>query len=349
VISEAIAHLVARQDLTSSEAEAVMSYIVDGRAAPIQVGAFLLALRMKGETAQEIVGCAQALHRGAALVHPKRTDLVDISGTGGDRSGTFNISTTTAFVVAGAGLAVAKHVDRSVSSRCGSAEVLNGLGVDLQVPPSRVAACIDEIGIGFLYAPRLFPALQYTLVPRRQIGIRTVLDLLGPLSNPAGAKTRVLGVYDSSLTGVLAEALCALGDTSAFVVHGSDGLDEFSTIGSNTVSRLDGGMVSTYTFDPISVGLPRASLAEIRGGLPAQNVYITRAVLEGARGASRDIVALNAAAALVAGQMADSIESGLALAAEAIDSGKARDKLSELVAFTQDTASDNQSLTGDGQ
>jgi len=232
-------------------------------------------------------------------------------------------------------LAVAKHVDRSVSSRCGSAELLSSMGIELRIPPERVAACIDELGIGFLYAPQLHPALQYTIVPRRQIGIRTVFDLLGPLSNPLGAKTRVLGVYDSTLTELMAYALRDLGSISAFVVHGSDGLDELSTIGVNLVSRLENGEVSTSTLDPAELGLPRSSLSEIQGGSPAQNVFITRAILDGAQGAVRNIVLFNAAAALVAGRLADNLREGIASAAESIDSGRAKNKLSALVGFTQ--------------
>ena len=337
MIQEAIAKLVAHQDLSEAEAEAAMSTVIDGEASPAQIGAFLLAVRMKGETAPEIVGCAKALQRRAIPVQPERTELVDISGTGGDRSGTFNISTTTAFVVAGAGLAVAKHVDRSVSSRCGSSELLSGLGIDLQIPPKRVAECIDEIGIGFLYAPRLHPALQYTIVARRQIGIRTVFDLLGPLSNPIGARARVMGVYDGGLTELMAHALGALGNESAFVVHGSDGLDELSTIGVNKVSHLQNGTVSTFSLDPVQLGLPRSDVSEVQGGLPAQNVFITRAILDGALGAARNIVLLNATATLVVGGSTDSLREGIELAAEAIDSGRAKQKLSELIAFTQRT------------
>jgi anthranilate phosphoribosyltransferase len=337
MIRETIVKLAAHQDLTESEAEAVMSQVIDGAASPAQIGAILLALRIKGETCLEIVGCARALQQRAIPVHPQRTDMVDLAGTGGDRSGTFNISTTAAFVVAGAGLAVAKHVDRSVSSRCGSAELLSGLGIELQIPPDRVATCIDEIGIGFLYAPQLHPALQYAIVPRRQIGIRTIFDLLGPLSNPSGAKARVLGVYDGKLTELMACALRDLGSESAFVVYGADGLDELSTTGINTISRLDKDTVSMLTLDPTDLDLPRSELSELRGGLPAQNVFITRAILDGAQGATRNIVILNAAAALVAGRSADTLREGIALAAESIDSGKAKRKLSSLIAFTQET------------
>jgi anthranilate phosphoribosyltransferase len=334
MIQESIAKLAAHQDLTATEAEAAMSQVIVGAASPAQVGAFLLALRMKGETCPEVVGCAKALQQRAIPVHPQRTDLVDLAGTGGDRSGTFNISTTTAFVVAGAGLAVAKHVDRSVSSRCGSAELLSSLRIELRIPAERVAACIDELGIGFLYAPQFHPALQYTIVPRRQIGIRTIFDLLGPLSNPSGARARVLGVYDGRLTELMACALQELGSTSAFVVHGSDGLDEFSTIGTNQVSRLENDDVSTYVLDPLELGLPRTHLSELQGGAPAQNVFVTYAVLDGARGPARDIVLLNAAAALVAGELTDNFRKGIALAAESIDSGRAKGKLTALVDFT---------------
>jgi anthranilate phosphoribosyltransferase len=338
MIVEAIEQIAARRDLSESEAEAVMSRVIEGEASPAQIGALLLALRMKGETREEIVGCARALQRRAIPVEPQRKDLVDLAGTGGDRMGTFNISTTAAFVVAGAGLAVAKHVDRSVSSRCGSAELLRGLGIELQISAQHVGACIDEIGIGFLYAPQVHPAIQYAIVPRRQIGVRTMFDLLGPLSNPSGAKARVLGVYSGELTELVAEALADLGSQRAFVVYGTDGLDELSTAAINRVSRLAEGKVTTFMLDAVDLGLPRSDIAELRGGLPAHNVFVTRAVLDGARGAARDIVLLNAAAGLVAGEGARDLGEGIAMAAESIDSGRAKDKLLKLIAFTQEGA-----------
>jgi anthranilate phosphoribosyltransferase len=290
---------------------------------------------MKGETRAEVVGCARALQQRAIAIEPQRKDLVDLAGTGGDRLGTFNISTTAAFVVAGAGLGVAKHVDRSVSSRCGSAELLRALGIELRIPAERVAACIDEIGIGFLYAPQVHPAIQYAIVPRRQIGVRTIFDLLGPLSNPSGARSRVLGVYSGALTELVAQALDSLGSEEAFVVYGTDGLDELSTAAINRVSRLAEGRVSTFMLDAADLGLPRSEIAELRGGLPAHNVFVTRAVLDGAQGAARNIVLLNAAAALVAGRRASDLGEGIVQAAESIDSGRARDKLLKLIAFTQ--------------
>jgi len=331
MIKDAIAELLERRDLTESEAEEAMGQILDGRATAAQIGAFLTALRMKGETVAEVAGCAKALRRRAVPVRPRRKDLVDISGTGGDRTGTFNISTTAAFVVAGAGLAVAKQGAGSVSSLCGSADLLRALGVNLELSPEGVARCIDEVGIGFLLVPRLHPALEHALAARREIGARTVFDLLGPLVNPASAQAQVVGVYSGHLTELVAGVLRSLGSRSAFVVYGADGLDEFSTTGVNKVSRLGEDGITTFALDPLEVGLQRSSLAAFRGGTPQENAAITRRILEGEKGPRRDIVLLNAAATLVAGGKASSLKEGLALAAEAIDSGKALEKLAQLV------------------
>ncbi len=238
MIKEALSKIVSGSDLTLAEAREVMREIMRGEATQAQIGAFLTALRMKGETVDEIAGCAQAMRESAIAVKPKRNQLVDTCGTGGDGSGTFNISTTVAFVAAGAGLAVAKHGNRSVSSRCGSADLLQALGVNLELSPEQVAQCIDEVGIGFLFAPKLHPAMKYALAPRQEIGLRTIFNILGPLSNPAQAKRQLLGVYDSDLTELMAEVLRALGAEHAFVVHGADGLDELSVTGQNKISRL---------------------------------------------------------------------------------------------------------------
>jgi anthranilate phosphoribosyltransferase len=335
MIKEALSKIVSRSDLTMSEAKEVMSVIMRGEATQAQIGAFLTALRMKGETVDEIAGCAQAMRESAIPVKPKRNQLVDTCGTGGDGKGTFNISTTVAFVAAGAGLAVAKHGNRSVSSRCGSADLLQALEVNLELTPEQVAQCIDEVGIGFLFAPKLHPAMKHALAPRREIGLHTIFNILGPLSNPAQAKRQLLGVYHSDLTELMAEVLLALGAEHAFVVHGADGLDELSVTGQNKISRLHNGHIETYHLDPQDLGLPRAKLSDLAGGSVEDNATITRALLAGMDGPKRDIILLNAAAVLIAGGKASSFSEGLKLAAQAIDKGSAQRKLHQLVEFSR--------------
>jgi anthranilate phosphoribosyltransferase len=335
MIKEAISKIVSGSDLTMAEARGVMSEIMHGQATPAQIGAFLTALRMKGETAGEIAGCAQAMKESAITVKPRRNQLVDTCGTGGDGQGTFNISTTVAFVAAGAGLGVAKHGNRSVSSKCGSADLLQALGVNLGLTPEQIAKCIDEVGIGFLFAPKLHPAMKHALGPRQEIGLRTIFNILGPLSNPANAKRQLLGVYDSNLTELMADVLRTLGAESAFVVYGADGLDELSTTGLNKVARLSKGKVETYYLDPEDLGLPRAKLSDLIGGAVEENVAITKSVLEGEHGPKRDVVLLNAAAVLIVGDKAKDFDQALKLAAESIDSGKALNKLEHLVDFTR--------------
>lgn len=339
-IQQALAHVLDRNSLSAGQAEMVMEQIMTGEATPAQIGGFLIALRTKGETVDEVTGFARAMRRNAVPVRPRGGLLVDTCGTGGDGAGTFNISTTAAFVVAGAGLSVAKHGNRSVSSRCGSADVLEALGVNLDLRPEDVAACIDAVGIGFLYAPRLHPAMKHAIGPRREMGVRTVFNILGPLTNPAGAEVQVLGVYDGALTEMMAQVLASLGSRAAFVVHGADGLDELSTTGVNRVAQLRDGKVRTFTLDPLDLGMPRATLADLAGGDAADNAALTRAVLAGAPGPGRDVVLLNAAAALMAGGLAAGLREGLALAAESVDAGAARAKLSQLVAFTTRLAQD---------
>ncbi len=334
-IREAISRLVSGQDLTEAEAQSAMAQILEAGATPAQTGAFLTALQMKGQTAQEITGCARAMRRLARPVTPQRRDLVDISGTGGDQAGTFNISSVAAFVVAGAGAAVAKHGARSNSARCGSADLLEGLGVNLDLTPEQVAACIDSIGIGFLFAPLLHPALEHASRARVEIGVHTVFDVLGPLTNPAAAPAQVIGVYSAALTEPVGEALGALGSRAAFVVAGADGMDELSTTGVNKVSRLDGGGISTFALDALELGLSRGRIADLAGGALAENVAIARAVLDGQRGPRRDIVLLNAAATLLIAGRAEDLAEALALAARALDSGQACHKLADLVAFSQ--------------
>lgn len=333
-IKEAIAYVLDNQNLTEAEAEAVMEQIMSGQATPAQIGGFLIALRLKGETVEEVTGFARAMRHNAIAISPRETFLVDTCGTGGDGAHTFNISTTAAFVVAGAGMTVAKHGNRSVSSKCGSADVLEALGVNLALSPEAVAASIDEVGIGFLYAPHLHPAMKYAIGPRREMGVRTVFNILGPLTNPAGAQVQVLGVYDEALTEMMARVLGSLGSHAAFVVHGADGLDELSTTGPNRISQLGNEQVRTFTLDPSDLGFPRATISDLRGGSVDENADITRNLLGGARGPRRDVVLLNAAAALVAGGAAAELAEGVSLATGSIDSGAAQAKLDELIAFT---------------
>jgi anthranilate synthase/phosphoribosyltransferase len=336
-IQEAIVKVMERQDLSAAEAEAAMTQIMQGEATPAQIGAFLTALRMKGESVGEITGCAAAMRRSALAVRPRRSGtLVDTCGTGGDGAGTFNISTTAAFVVAGAGQPVAKHGNRSVSSQCGSADVLEALGVNLELTPEQAAACVDEVGIGFLFAPRLHPAMKHAIGPRRELGVRTIFNLLGPLTNPAGAAAQVLGVYDAALTEPLARVLSALGSQAAFVVHGAGGLDELTTTGPNRVSALRDGRVETRTFDPADLGFRRARPADLAGGNAAENAAITRGILAGKlNGARRDVVLLNSAAALVAARSAKTLPEGIRLAQRSLDSGAAARVLDRLVEFTR--------------
>jgi anthranilate phosphoribosyltransferase len=334
-IRKALALLIEGHSLSAADAEAVMEQIMTGQATPAQIGGLLTALRAKKETAEEITGFARAMRGNAVAVSSHRTPLVDVCGTGGDGSGTFNISTAAAFVIAGAGLAVAKHGNRSVSSKCGSADVLEALGVQLTLAPEVVGTCIDEVGIGFLYAPQLHPAMKHAIGPRREMGIRTVFNILGPLTNPAGARVQVLGVYDAALTEVMAQVLHALGCKAAFVVHGGGGLDELSTIGSNKMTQLRDGEIRTFTLDPQSLGLPQATLSDLRGDDAEANAAVIEDILTGTPGPRRDVVLLNAAACLVAGNTAPDLAVGLTLAAESIDSGAARATLDALIAFSK--------------
>lgn len=279
MIKKAIAKLVERQDLTEVEAQAAMNQIMTGEASQAQMGAFLAAMRLKGETVPEIVGCARAMRANAVKVVCQETNLVDTCGTGGDGTGTFNISTLVALVAAGAGLSVAKHGNRSVSSQCGSADLLEALGVYIDLGPEDIARCIDTVGMGFLFAQRLHPAMKNVAIPRRELGIRTIFNVLGPLTNPASASIQLLGVYSPDWTEPLAQVLRTLGTKRALVVHGHDGLDELSTTGINRVTRLNDGEISTFELDPESLGLQTASLDEIKGGPVAENVQITMGML----------------------------------------------------------------------
>jgi anthranilate synthase/phosphoribosyltransferase len=337
-LSAALEIVLQREHLSPDQAEAVMMTIMSGQATGAQIGALLAALRAKGETVGEITGFARAMRQHVTRVSPQRRPLLDTCGTGGDGAHSFNISTTAAFVVAGAGVAVAKHGNRSVSSRSGSADVLQALGVKLDLSPEAVAQCIDQVGFGFLFAPQLHPAMKHAIGPRREMGVRTVFNLLGPLTNPAGASVQLIGVYASALVEPIACVLRDLGSESALVTHSADGLDELTTAGPNHLAVLRRGAVTTMTLDPLELGLARADRQALRGGDAEENAQITREILAGAPGPRRDVVLLNAGMALVAAGVASEIAEGLQLAAEAIDSGRAAQVLAALIAFTQEAA-----------
>ena len=344
-IVEAIKKVIDRVDLDADEAEALLEQIMSGACTDAQIASLLTALRMKGETVAELAGFARVMRRKAAPVRAfasvnaemadtDREALIDTCGTGGDVSGSFNVSTAAAFVVAGAGVRVAKHGNRSVSSQCGSADVVEALGVNIELPPDRIARCIDEVGIGFLHAPLLHDAMKYVALARRQMGIRTIFNMLGPLTNPAGANAQVVGVYAAHLTELLAEVLAQLGSTRALVVHGSDGLDEITITAETKITEVRDGKLNTYFVSPEDFGLARATLAEIHGGDARQNSEIILEVLHGTPGPRRDIVLLNAAAAFVASGKAVDLKEGVKLAALSIDSGMALKKLNGLIEFT---------------
>ncbi|MDR5689840.1 MAG: anthranilate phosphoribosyltransferase [Armatimonadota bacterium] len=332
MIREAIARIVDGASLTAEEAAAVMGEIMDGQATPAQIGALITALRMKGETPEEIAGFAVAMRQRAHRIEPQVPTFVDVVGTGGDRSGTFNISTVAAFVVAGAGVPVAKHNNRAVSSRCGSADLLEALGVPADVEPERARRAIEEVGIGFLFAPRFHPAMRHAAGPRREVGIRTVFNVLGPLTNPAGARHQVVGVYHASLVEPVARVLQTLGTRHAFVVHG-DGMDELAPSGPSYVAEVREGQVRTFELQPEDAGLPRHPAQAVRGGEASQNARLALSVLRGEPGAHRDVVLLNAAAALVAAGTCSDLREGAERAAESIDRGAALGKLEQLRHF----------------
>ena len=334
MIKDAIAKLADRASLTEQEAESVMLEIMDGAATPAQIAAYLMGLRLKGETVEEIAGSVRAMRAKAVRLAVGDPLVVDTCGTGGDGAHTFNISTTTAFVVAGAGLTVAKHGNRSVSSKSGSADVLSALGVEIDLSTERVADCIDEVGIAFLFAPLYHGAMKHCAGPRQEMGIRTMLNLLGPLTNPAGATIQVLGVYESQLTSLLGNVLMHLGSQHCFVVHGMDGLDEITLTAKSQISEATGGILSNYLLDPAEFGLALVPAKQLAGGTPQENAAITRDILQGRKGPKRDIVCLNAAPALVAARKATSLQDGFLLAGQAIDSGAAAEKLARLIAFT---------------
>ena len=330
-IQAAIAQAIEGKDLTRTDMVSVMDAIMSGEAADAQIGGFLVALRIKGESIDEIRGAAEVMREKSTKIKTTHSVIVDTCGTGGDHSGTFNISTTAAFVAAGAGLCVAKHGNRSVTSQSGSADVLAVLGVNTEASPEVVGQCLDDVGIGFLFAVALHGAMKHAIGPRRELATRTVFNALGPLTNPAGATRQVVGVYSPNLTEMLANVLSGLGSEHAFVVHGSDGLDEVTTTGPTRVSEFKTDSVSTYEISPGDFGLDTAAPEDLKGGEPAENAEILKGVLSGEKGPRRDIVLINSALALVAGGKAESLEEGVALAAKTIDSGAATEKLEGLI------------------
>ncbi len=328
--------VVEGRHLTEAEAVEVMTEIMEGAATPAQIAAFLIGLRAKGESVAEITGCARVMRDKATFIRtPVGSTPVDTAGTGGDAAGTFNISTAAAFVAAGAGVIMAKHGNRAASSKCGSADVLEALGVDVSLEPAGVEAAIAEVGIGFLFAPALHGAMRHAIGPRREIGVRTIFNILGPLTNPAHARHQLVGVYDSKLTPVLAAVLHNLGAERAFVVHGSDGLDELTTTGTTIVSELRSGEVHTYEVRPEDFGVTRARPTDLQGGEAAHNADLVKRILGDEASPQRDIVLLNAAAAIAAGTADQSIADCLPQARESLKSGRAFAKLEQLREFTQ--------------
>jgi len=334
VIQEAISLLLAGEDLDRAQSHAVMNEIMSGEATPGQIGGFLVALRAKGETVEEITGCAEAMREHVVPIHPTRDDVVDVVGTGGDGARTFNISTTAAIVAAAAGAAVAKHGNRAVSSVSGSADVLEALGFTLEQPPERIAESIDRLGFGFMFAPVHHPAMRHAAPVRRELGTRTVFNVLGPLTNPAGARAGIFGVYSLELVRTIADVLAALGSRRAFVVHGANGIDELSPAGPNAVCEVVDGGVRERTIDPSELGIGPCDPDDLVGGTAEENAQTARDILAGATGAKRDAVLLNAAGAIAAAGHAADLREGLALAVEAIDSGRAGERLEQLVAYS---------------
>jgi len=335
VIQGTIAKLLDGRDLTRDEACETMRTIMRGEATPAQIAGFLVALRAKGETADEIAGCAEAMREHVLRVNPKRNDLVDIVGTGGDGANTYNISTAAALVAAGAGAAIAKHGNRAASSASGAADVLEALGFRLELPPARIEQSIDELGFGFLFAQAHHPAMKHAAPVRRELATRTVFNVLGPLTNPAGARALMLGVYSPALTRTLANALVQLGAERAYVVHGAGGIDELSPCGPNLVCEVENGSVREYELDPVDLGVDRCDPSELSGGEPASNAAALRAVLSGEDGGGhRSAVILNAAGGIAAAGHAEDLREGIARAREAIDSGAAAARLDELVEFS---------------
>jgi anthranilate phosphoribosyltransferase len=337
VIQDALQQLLERRDLTREQGREVMDHVMRGEATPAQIGGFLIALRLKGETADEIAGFAEAMRAHVVPVRPERDDLVDTAGTGGDGAHTLNISTAAALVAAAAGAAVAKHGNRAVSSSSGSADVLEALGFELEQQPERIARSIDELGFGFMFAPTHHPAMRHAAPVRRELATRTVFNVLGPLTNPAGARAQVVGVYAPELVRTLADVLARLGARRAFVVHGAAGIDELSPAGANLVGEVVDGDVRERTIDPLELGVPRCAPQELVGGSPAENAARIRAIFEGAENAgAKDAILLNAAGAIAAGGHAADLREGLGFAREALESGAAAERLERLIAFSRE-------------
>ena len=336
MIQDALAQLLDGKDLTRGEARRVMDAIMSGEATPAQIGGFLIALRLKGETADEIAGSAEAMRAHAVAVRPARDDLVDTAGTGGDGGRTFNISTAAALLAAAAGAGVAKHGNRSVSSASGSADVLESLGFDLSLSPEQIASSIDQLGFGFMFAPTHHPAMKHAGPVRQELAARTVFNVLGPLTNPAGARAQVVGVYSAALVPVIADVLAQLGARRAFVVHGAGGIDELSPAGVNLVCEVIDGTVRSREIDPLDLGIDRCDPEELRGGTPAENAQRIREVFAGGNGGRRSAILLNAAGAIAAGGHAEDLREGIDIARDALDSGAATEKLEQLIAFSRE-------------
>ncbi|MEE8124805.1 MAG: anthranilate phosphoribosyltransferase [Nitrospirales bacterium] len=338
VLKDIIAKIADRIDLTEKEAEGAMHAIMRGEATDAQIAAYLMGLRLKGETIEEITGSVRAMRDLAIRIPINDPQIVDTCGTGGDQSHTFNISTAAAFVLAGANITVAKHGNRSVSSRSGSADVLSALGVNIELPPQKVGDCINEVGIGFLFAPLYHGAMKHCAKPRAELGIRTLMNIMGPLSNPAGASIQVLGVYDGALTEKLAQVLIRLGTQHCFVLHGMDGLDEISITSPTTISEGKKGRVQSYVIRPEDFGLQPVAPKDLLGGTPQDNAQIIRDILRGSSGPKRDIVLVNAAPAFVACNKATSLKEGFEEAGRVLDSGAPFEKLEQLISYTQELA-----------
>jgi anthranilate phosphoribosyltransferase len=335
MIKDAIQKLIEGAELTRNEAYLALIDIMSGSATDAQIGAFMAALRIQGESPDVIAGAARAMRENMIKIRCDDPQAVDIVGTGGDGAHTFNISTTAAFAIAGAGVTVAKHGSYGVSSKCGSANVLSELGINLQYTPQQMEKCLAEVGVAFLFAPALHPAMKHVVGPRRELGVWSLFNILGPLCNPAGVKNGIMGVFKPELVPVVADACAQLEMNYQFVVHGNDGLDELTTTTTTTVTEIRRGKLETYEVQPAGLGLPKAAAADLTGGEPAENAAITRAILNGEKGPKRDIVLLNAAFAIMAGGKADTPQEGIAAAAESIDSGAALNKLNQLAELTQ--------------
>jgi|TARA_B100001971_G_scaffold215163_1_gene258601 anthranilate phosphoribosyltransferase len=336
MIQEAIAKLVEKQDLTQKEAEVVMNEIMEGKATDAQIAGFLIALRLKGETIDEITACAKVMRQKASTIKPKAEFLVDTCGTGGDASNTFNVSTAAAFVAAGADISVAKHGNKSVSSKCGSADVLAALGVNIELQAKQVEKCIEEVGIGFMFAPLFHPAMKHVMPARKETGVRTIFNVLGPLTNPAGAESQVIGIFDPTLLTDIANTMKNLGSKHVMVVNG-DGLDEITIAGKTKVAELKNGKVKVYDINPEDYGFEISPLNSIVGGDAKENAKIIEGVLKGEKGPKQDIVLLNAGAAIYTSGKVNSFKEGIEAAKQSIDSGNAFKKLEALKKFTNST------------